>query len=474
MKTTHLTLLGFFLFTSASICHAIEPADWPQFRGHNAAGVSQGDAALPGEIDMERHLVWKSVIGHGHSSPVIVGDRVYLTALDGKRLLTMALEAETGKVAWQAEAEYERLEKVHRIGSRATPSVAADGDVVVSFFGSSGLHAYDSAGKLLWKNAMGPFDNGHGAASSPILVEDTIVIIQDHDTGSFLAAYNKRTGEQKWRVDRPEFRRNYCTPVVWQQGGTRQIVIAGTAQVNAYDWKSGEHVWAVLRGSRVISATPVIGGDGRLYVVNSGGGEAPDQPSFASLLKSSDANKNGQMEKDELPDSIIRRFLEQFDRDKDGSLSEVEYESIRRTMAYASPIAMAIEPGGQGDITNSHVAWASSRSIPRNASPLLVGGNLFMLKDGGILSVLNAKSGEELNSGRLKATGKFYSSPVSGDGKIYAISEEGKLNVITAEPEWKQLATVDLGEDAFATPAIAHGKLYVRTAKHLWCFAMQE
>ena len=250
--------------------------------------------------------------------------------------------------------------------------------------------------------------------------------------------------------------------------------MAGTGQVNAYDAETGEHIWAVLRGSRVVSATPVVGADGRLYVVNSGGGEAPNQPSFRDLLASADSNGNRKMEKDELPKSIIRNFMDQFDRNKDGSLDEVEYESIRQTMTHARPIAMVIEPGGRGDITSTHVGWTSNKSIPRNASPLVVEGMLFLVRDGGILVVLDAQSGKQLNAGRLKGSGKFFSSPVYGDGKIFAAGDTGKLNVITAEAKWKQLATLDLQQDVYATPAIANGRVYVRTVSHLWCFGSRK
>lgn len=423
------------------------------------------------EFGPDKYVVWRLPVGRGHSSPVILDDLVYLTTLRGKQLLTLAVDAASGKILWEAEAEYEKLESVHRIGSPATPSCATDGEIVVSFFGSSGLHAYSPDGELLWKRRMGPFNNSFGAAGSPIIVDDLVVMIEDHDTGSFLAAFNKRTGKQVWRVDRSGFRRNYSTPVVWQQTHSKQVVVAGTGQVTAYDAKTGKLVWSLRRGSRVVSATPVVDA-GLLYVINSGGGEAPDQPSFSELLATADANKNKLMEKDELPQSIIRSFIDQFDRDGDGSLDAVEYESIRATMMYAKPIAIAVQQGAQGDVTDTHVAWEAAKSLPRNSSPLVVNGLVFMIKDGGVLTVLDAKTGTTQSSRRLRGAGKFFSSPIYGDGKIYALSDQGKLNVITAEANWKQLATSDFGEDVYATPAIANGRIYIRTVTHLYCFGM--
>ena len=444
--------------------------DWPQFRGVNSSGISRETTSLPIKLAPHSNVVWKLPVGRGHSSPVIFGERVYLTALRDMRLLTLAIHAASGEIQWEAVADYEKLENIHRIGSPATPSCATDGEVVISFFGSSGLHAYTLDGELLWRHRMGPFDNGFGAAGSPIIVDDLVVLLEDHDTGSFLAAFDKRDGKPRWRVDRPDARRNYSTPVVWQQTDLKQIVVAGTGQVNAYDAATGKDLWFVRRGSRVVSATPVVGADGQLFVVNSGGGEAPDQPSFVELLATADRNGNVAMEKDELPKSIIRSFFDQFDRDKNRSLSESEYESIRSTMMHAKPIALAMKRGGEGDITESHVAWSFSKSLPRNASPLVVNGLLFMIKDGGVLTVLDAKTGQQLNSRRLRGTGKFFSSPVYGDEKIYAVSDLGKLNVITAEADWKQLGISDFGEDVYATPAIANGRIYVRTSQHLYCF----
>jgi len=298
--------------------------DWPQFRGVNSSGISRETTSLPIKLAPHSNVVWKLPVGRGHSSPVIFGERVYLTALRDMRLLTLAIHAASGEIQWEAVADYEKLENIHRIGSPATPSCATDGEVVISFFGSSGLHAYTLDGELLWRHRMGPFDNGFGAAGSPIIVDDLVVLLEDHDTGSFLAAFDKRDGKPRWRVDRPDARRNYSTPVVWQQTDLKQIVVAGTGQVNAYDAATGKDLWFVRRGSRVVSATPVVGADGQLFVVNSGGGEAPDQPSFVELLATADRNGNVAMEKDELPKSIIRSFFDQFDRDKNRSLIESE------------------------------------------------------------------------------------------------------------------------------------------------------
>ena len=164
-------------------------------------------------------MVWKVPLEGGHSSPVVAGGRVFVTAASGDRLLTRALELANGQVVWEREAPHGGLEEIHRIGSHAQSTPATDGDLVVSFFGSAGLFCYDLEGNLLWSRAMGPFNNGFGAASSPILSNRLVLLCQDHDTDSFLMALHKRTGEIVWRTDRSEFPRNFSTPVISMASG---------------------------------------------------------------------------------------------------------------------------------------------------------------------------------------------------------------------------------------------------------------
>ncbi len=444
--------------------------NWTQFRGLNASGIAAGETGLPSDIGPDsKQLVWKTPLAKGHSSPVIFGNRIFVTALDGKRLLTLGLDRDTGNIVWEAEAPYEKLESIHRIGSRATSSVVTDGKSVVSFFGSSGLYCYDMAGKEHWHRRLGPFNNQFGATSSPVLVGDRVVMVQDHDTGSYLATYDLKTGKDIWRTERSNFRRNYGTPTIWNVDGRSQIVVSGTAHVIGYDLESGELLWTVRGVSRVVNTTPVVGDDGMLYVSATGGSQT-EQSSFAELLKDSDSNGNGLLEPKELPKSPIKSFFGQFDRDASGTLDEKEYESIREIFSMSRTVALSIKPGGTGDITESHIRWTQTKSIPRNPSPLYYQGTVYLVNDGGIVTALDAKTGQIIKQGRVSGTGKYYSSPIIGDGKIYMLNERGQLSVITAEPNWKQLASANFGEDVYACPSIAAGRVYIRTVGHLYCF----
>jgi len=193
-----------------------------------------------------------------------------------------------------------------------------------------------------------------------------------------------------------------------------------------------------------------------------------------STHNGADANTNGTLEPNELPKSPIKSFFTQFDRDADGSLDKEEYNSIREIFSLSETVAMAIRPGGKGDITNSHVDWKESKSIPRNSSPHYYKGLLFLVADGGIATSINAETGEMLHRGRLSNTDKYYSSPAAGDGKLYIISERGHLTVVSAESEWQQLAESSFKEDVYASPTISHGCIFVRTVSNLYCFRMSD
>jgi outer membrane protein assembly factor BamB len=452
-------------------------ADWPQFRGPNCSGRASADVKLPAEIGPTSGVVWKTALPPGHSSPVVVGDRVYVTAVRDGKLLTIALDRLDGKVLWEADAPTTTLEKIHKIGSHAQSSPAADGERVVSFFGSCGLFCYDRAGKLLWQRPMGPFKNDFGAGSSPVLVGDWVLLCQDHDQDSFLLALDKRTADIVWKIDRSEFLRGYCTPVIWDTAGGKQVVVAGTQRVVGFDLATGKEVWTVRGIARTICATPVVGEDGLLYLSGwAAGGDAEARihvEPFDDVLKRLDRNGNGKLEASELTTGPIAERFTQVDLDKDGSITREEYERFRTLFEKGQNALLAIRPGGEGDVTETHVAWKNVKQVPFCASPLYVGGLVFAVKDG-FLSCLDARDGKLLKRDRLPGAGNYYSSPVTADGKVYLLSEQGQLTVVSAVRDWQVLAASDFEEAVHATPAIADGRIYLRTAGHLYCFGLER
>src|SRR5439155_11398606 len=320
----------------------------------------------------------------------------------------------------------------------------ADDERVITFFGSSGLVCHDHAGKLVWHRPMGPFNNDFGAGSSPVLAGDWVLLCQDHDQNSFLMALDKRTGKTIWRTDRSEFLRGFCTPVIWEVRGRKEVVVAGTLRVAGYELDTGKEAWTVRGIARTMCASPVLG-DGRLYLSGwaAGGdpGAAIEVEPFDVVIKRADKNANGTLERSELNGHPFAERFTQVDVNGDGSITRAEYERFRELFQKGRNAVVAIRPGGQGDVTDSHVAWTNTRQVPFCASPLYHDGLLYTLKNGGLFACLDARDGKVIKQGRLQDTGNYYSSPLSGDGKIYVLSERGSLTVVRAARDWEVLST---------------------------------
>jgi outer membrane protein assembly factor BamB len=474
MRWLTVVLFGGLALTASWAADAVF---WPQFRGVNGSCVAAGDQKLPAEIGPEQNVLWKTALPPGHSSPIVWGERIFLTAMRDQKLLTMGLDRASGKVLWEAVAPYQSLEKIHQIGSHAQPTPATDGERLISFFGSSGLLCYDTAGKLLWRLPLGPFKNNLGAGSSPILAGDLVLLNQDHDIDSFLLAVDKRTGKVAWKVDRSEFPVSYATPLIWEVNGKKQVVISGSLRIAGYDLSSGKELWTVTGMARAVHMTPTVGPDNTLYAAGwTGGGDDSDRfdvPTFDEMLAKYDANKNGTLEYDELPAGPLKERFSMLDRDKDGHVTRAEYDFLRRVFDKARNRIVAIKPGGQGDISDSHVLWEQRRYLPVVPSPLLYQGHLFLVKTGGILTTLDARTGKPVKEERLPGGGDYYSSPVGGDGKVYLVSQRGHLAVVSAAGDWKLLHRARFEEDVYATPAIVDGRIYLRTAGHLYCFGVR-
>lgn len=457
----------------------VQAGDWSRFRGSLGTGLAAAADKLPAEIGPDQNLMWRIELPPGHSSPVIVGNRIFVTGIRGeakKELLTIGLDRATGKIQWEATAPFEKLERIHKIGSHAQSSPCADADVVVSFFGSSGLYCYDHSGKRLWSKPMGPFNNDFGAGSSPLIVGNRIILCQDHDLDSFVMAIDKKSGETIWKVDRSEFPRNYCTPILWDNAGQKQIVIAATLRVVGYDLETGQEAWTVRGISRMVSCSPTIGDDGVLYVAGwAAGGDDNErigvEPYESVAYK--DTDKSGTLEESELKDGPIAQRFSQVDRNKDGKVTPAEYEYFRGLFSDGKNMVLAIKPGAKGEATDTSVLWRHERLVPFCASPLYVNGLIFTVKDGGVLQCLDAKTGKSLKQLRLEASDSYYASPVSGDGKVYLLDEIGRLTVLSATDKAEVLHTADFKEDVYATPALVDGRIYLRTAKALYCFGLK-
>ena len=269
-------------------------AQWPQFRGPNGSGVDSG-AGYPVAFSPTSNVVWKAAMPFGQSSPVVAGGRVYLTGSEGGKLLTISLDAATGREVWRRDLKPAHSQKVYHANDPASPTPAADADGVVVFFPDFGLAAYGADGKERWTMPLGPFKSFYGMSASPIIAGDLVVLLCDQRAGSFLVAVDRKTGKVRWRKDRPGVPEGWATPMVFRAtaDAPAQLVTLGTTRIDSYALETGESRWWMPVGSSGSMGIPVASGE-TLFVTTSGGSE-PNLPAFETYLAKLDTDKNGQL-----------------------------------------------------------------------------------------------------------------------------------------------------------------------------------
>jgi outer membrane protein assembly factor BamB len=420
-------------------------ATWPSFRGPQASGLA-GTQNLPDDWDVKtgRNIRWKRPIpGLAHSSPIVWGDRVFVTtAISSKGQATFkpglygdgdaagdrsphkwvlyALDAKTGDIAWERVAfDGEPRNKRHIKSTYASASPATDGRIVVAWFGSQGVFAYDMNGRPLWSVDIGRVDMGAydipsvewGPASSPILYKDLVILQVDTQTDSFLLALNAATGETVWKRNRDELP-SWGTPTVVSTSAGDELVTNASNYIRGYDPATGTERWRLGGSSKITAPTPFTAGG--LIVVASGRG--PERPIFA------------------------------------------------------------IKPGARGDLTlpkdqtsSPAVAWSKTGRGSYMPTPLAYDGILYVIANNGVFDAYDLETGAEIYRQRLDPVGSgFSASPVAADGRIYLSSEDGDIIVIAAGREFKKLGAFSMGDLVMATPAIANGVMYVRSAGTLF------
>lgn len=461
----------------AALAATAHETEWSRFRGPNGAGVAE-EHALPTEFGPARNVIWKTALPPGHSSPVVSGDRVFVTAFDGGGLGTIALDRATGRIVWRSEVPRRHALHVDKRNHPASPTPAADGENVYAFFQDFGLVSYDRSGRERWRIELGPFNNAYGMASSPIVADGLVVLICDQSTGSFMMAVDKDTGKLRWRHERPEAKTGHSTPIVYRPpNAPAQLLVPGSFYLTAYALATGEKVWWVQGLAFEMKATPVIE-DGLVYIHGTSSSQFKDGydrkiPSFAEV-RESDKDGDGRFAPDEIPDPLARRWIKLMDLDADGFLSQDEWAYYRAARASQGGM-WAFRLGGRGDMTAANTVWHYDRSVPQLPSPLLYRGVLYMVNDGGIMTALDPATGRSLAQSRLRgAVDAYYASPVAADGKVLVVSESGKVAVLKADGALTMLAVNDLDDLCYATPAIADGRVYIRTRSALYAFGLRQ
>ncbi len=474
MRRVHrgVCLLSFLVF--GQVLAAGPPDLGPKFF-RSDAGVAASSGRLPERFDPPGGARWRVELDPGHSTPILCDGKILVTTCrsEAKELATVALEQETGKVLWRRPVAAERLEQTHSIGSPATATVACDGQRVFAFFGSYGLLCYNLDGKKLWEHALGPFRDEYGAGSSPILVDDKVILNQDHDIDSFLIAFDSATGKTVWRVARPDAVRSYATPAVWRRNGRTELLVAGSIELAGYAPANGEKLWSLHGLARIAIPTPVPNGD-VIYMASWAPGGDPGRrltldPWEAAVAKW-DKNHDGKLAKSEIDNpEVLDRFY-RMDLDQDGLLDQKEWERHAAVFRRAQNAVLAVKPNGAGELNESAVLWKHERGVPYVSTPLIDKGCLWMVKDGGIVTKLDVADGHLLHEERLAGLGNYFASPVAGDGKVYFASEAGVLSVVANTPGWRIISSSDFHEKIFATPAIHLDRVYIRTERALYCF----
>ena len=433
-------ILSFVLFASA---FAATGPNWPQWRGPESRGIST-EKNLPSEWSSTKNIKWKTAVpGRGHSSPIVWGNRVFLTTdIEGEvipgvtppvrkedygeagkhpdgvgadrkhTLKVLCYDRNTGKLLWERTAyEGAVFDYRHRKNTYASGTPATDGKYVFAYFSSEGLYAYDFDGKLVWKADLGKLGTASvGSGTSPTLYGNYVIVQCDEDLqkgkGSYIAAFDKKTGKQVWRTAR-EVNVTWSVPLVVQARTRAELITSAAEAIISYDPQTGKELWRTKGLDSNAVPSPITNGE--IVVVVSG---------------------------------------------------------------FPTKITKAIKLGSNGEIKDSDLAWTYNKGTAYVPSPILYENYVYLMTDRGILTCLDAKTGEvKYEGGRIPIPATFTASPVAFDGKILLTSEDGDTYVIKAGPKHEVVAANSVDEPVYASPAISSGMIFIRGEKNLYCIS---
>ena len=419
-----LVVLFFF------VAGLIRAENWPGWRGPSGDGISAGKG-IPTKWSSKENIAWRiAVRGEGHSSPIVWGDKVFLTSSlteKNKRIL-LCIDRLSGQTVWQRDVVQSPPETVHRLNSRASGTPATDGkQVYVTFMRAEGdeviapnvgserlitpgkiiVAAYDLDGNEKWKTNVGDFLSAHGFNTCPVLFEDLVILNGDHDGNAYLVALDRQSGRQRWRTRRENKTRSYVTPIIREINGRTQMILSGSLCVASYDPRNGKRHWIV--------------------------------------------------------DGPTEQFVESMVYDG---------KYVFATGGYPERHTLAIRPGGKGNVTDTHIAWRTTRGAAYVPSPIISGRYLLMVADSGIASCFEARTGKRHWMERLP--GGHSPSPVSADGLVYFVSDRGVTTIIRPSETFAVIAKNELGEPVSASPAISQGQIFLRTHQHLYCIGSKK
>lgn len=462
-----LVVLALALVVGQSIHHAAHEEAWSRFRGPNGSGIV-AEAGYPTRFGPATAMKWRSPVRPGKSSPVLTARHVFLTAYDEGRLFTQCFDRASGALVWERSETPARHEVAHVLNEPAAATPATDGENVYVFFRDFGVVSYDPAGAVRWRRAMGPFHNRMGAVASPIVDGNSLILVLDQIEHSSIVALSLDDGAVQWQALRTEADA-WATPLRYDAAGVApQVITAGAGQYGGHALKDGRRLWSHKGLAPAIVASPVMAGD---VVVGFGYGY-DSTPPFAEALERNDTNKDGRISIKECGTSAWLKGMASYQGKRDGFIDEEDWLAAwAEVVAPSSLVAVKLERDAAGAITPREL-WRYEKSfVAVVPSPLALDGLVYTIRTGGILTALAVDTGAVVKMGRVgNAPASYSASPVATGGRIYVANEDGVIFVLRAGRDWQVIASNDLGEPIYATPALSRGQIYVRAQKSLFAF----
>jgi outer membrane protein assembly factor BamB len=493
----HKRKLFFILLIGGWSLFIINPVDaqienWPQFRGVNCSGVAAEGQDPPINFGPDKNILWKTSLPKGYSSPCIWADCIFITGIEeaGKLLKLFCINRKDGTIRWEESIAVKEFERTHAIGNPATATPSTDGERVYFYFGSYGLICYNFKGEQQWIMSMPIPQSRHEMGTSPIVTGDLVILNCFGDySDPRLLAINKYDGTIVWKHSIPklENRDSYSTPVIYKD----EVIIYASDYVSGYDIKTGDSKWRFAIDVADAVCTPVLGKN-ILYTVSYSAMGNPNMraqfPDFLEFAAQYDGNGDLLLDKNEVKDFQFLLYPEMpeipgynipmmyvmgwWDENNDTYIDSTEWKNIsdRWEARYNRQGLKAIKLGGGGDIGLNDFIWGHTEDVPYISSPLIYNDCIFMIKNGGIISCIQAESGNLLYRDKLGASGMYFSSLIGANGRIYAASLNGIITIFEAGSKLNIIAHNDLDDKIMATPAVVDNKLYIRTAGSLYAF----
>ena len=485
---TCLTLISVTLIDLPVLSQDLSKNIWPQFRGINCSGVAQPDQNPPIDLESTEKLIWKSPLVSGASSPCIWGDKIFLTGFDKEtqQLQVMCINRLNGKLLWNRIVPSKEIEPYHVSASPADATPTTDGERVYVHFGSYGLLCYDFYGNIIWTFKMPVNNDKFGSGTSPILADGMVILLVRRLSTKerYLLAMDKSNGELVWKQTLIEA--GYSTPVIWGN----DVVVHCEGFIAGYSINDGSRSWFALIKTHGES-TPIVHED-VLYVNTWHYLGHLDYPKINigldEFIVKYDVNADSRISRSEFPENLFpvkksgndglsnesdgkhAEVWSWFDTDKDDFLDKME---LQRYLDFCMAIdhgIVAFRSGGKGNISKSHLLWRETENVAEVPSPLYFKDRIYVIKNGGYFSCVNAQTGRLIYKTRIKGTGPFFASPVAAHDQIYICAHNGKVVVLAAGDELKIISTKNFGEKILASPAMVDNRLYIRTDAFLYAF----